>query len=143
MPSNCLIRLVETSAMTTRFVIHSTERNTAICGGDALRRTRAIFVLPGISCMLAFRPRQISWWVVSINFAGCIGFMVSAIFAVVIPGPPHPTWGFISLALTLQGALSFFAGAVLMIPETMLSRNGRPALALTIHDQDRVIQGID
>jgi len=41
----------------------------------------------------AFRPRQISWWVVSINFAGCIGFMVSAIFAVVIPGSPSRNLG--------------------------------------------------
>ena len=33
----------------------------------------------------AWRPRSLSWWVVSVNLLGCIGFMTSAIFSIVLP----------------------------------------------------------
>ncbi|TWT38476.1 hypothetical protein [Blastopirellula retiformator] len=66
----------------------------------------------------AWRPDNLSWWIVTINLLGCIGFMISAVYAFV------PTSGItlaaetIATAFTLQGAICFFVGAVLMLPET-------------------------
>ena len=34
----------------------------------------------------AWNPRSISWWVVFTNLLGCVGFMISALFAIVLPG---------------------------------------------------------
>ncbi len=65
----------------------------------------------------AFRPRDISWWIGVINFLGCLGFMASALLSVYLPGPVDSQVGRLALAFTLQGALCFFVGAVLLLPE--------------------------
>lgn len=66
-----------------------------------------------------WRPENLSWWIVFINLLGCVGFMGSALFAMTLPGPPVEWMDNVSLAFTLQGAICFFLGAVLMLPETV------------------------
>jgi hypothetical protein len=64
---------------------------------------------------------QVSWWVTFINLLGCAGFMSSAVFAFVLP-QPISIFGLdavtLSIAFTLQGAVCFFLGAGLLLPET-------------------------
>ena len=66
---------------------------------------------------LAWKPREQSWWVTLINLLGCSGFMLAAIFAVVVPGQADATWVALSVMFTLIGAVCFFIGSVLMLPE--------------------------
>ena len=65
----------------------------------------------------SWQPARISWWVTFVNLLGCVGFMISALFAVVLPGPADVTAGTIATAFTLQGAICFFVGACLLLPE--------------------------
>ena len=61
--------------------------------------------------------KGLTWWIVMINFVGCVAFMVSAFAAFVRPNPIFnnlATWATIT---TLIGALCFFVGAYLMWPE--------------------------
>lgn len=67
---------------------------------------------------VAWRPAELSWWVTLVNLLGCIGFMLAAVFAIVLPGGVNETWLTISLAFTLQGAACFFIGSLLLLPET-------------------------
>ncbi|SMP71284.1 hypothetical protein SAMN06265222_11416 [Neorhodopirellula lusitana] len=62
----------------------------------------------------AFHPRSLSWWIVFINLLGCVGFMISACFAFTLPSESNNLSVNISTAWTLQGAICFLAGAVLM-----------------------------
>lgn len=64
----------------------------------------------------AWRLRDVSWWVVFTNLLGCIGFMISALFAVVLPW--EVDWmATTAVVFTLQGAICFWLGSVLMLPE--------------------------
>lgn len=68
----------------------------------------------------AWRPSSLSWWVTWINLLGCVGFMISAVFAVVLPGvDPERAVVLATIAngFTLQGATCFFLGAILLWPE--------------------------
>lgn len=67
----------------------------------------------------ALRPRSLSWWIVVINLLGCIGFMISACFAFVFPGGSRDLAIAFSTAWTLQGAVCFLIGALLMPLEAM------------------------
>ncbi len=67
----------------------------------------------------AWRPGNLSWWIVLINLLGCIGFMISALLAWTLPEPAAPWRETLSVTFTLQGAVCFFLGAVLMLPETI------------------------
>lgn len=70
----------------------------------------------------AWKPGQISWWVAGINLIGCIAFMASARLAFV---PPHALpFDMVtpSLAFTLIGAIAFFIGALLLLPETAAAK---------------------
>jgi hypothetical protein len=66
----------------------------------------------------AWKPKNLSWLVTSINLLGCVGFMISAVFAFVLPGPPNVEVVTVSVAFTLLGAVGFFVGSLLMLPET-------------------------
>jgi hypothetical protein len=66
----------------------------------------------------AWKPKDISWWVTFINLLGCVGFMISAVFAFVLPGLPNVEAVTVSVAFTLLGAVGFFVGSLLMLPET-------------------------
>jgi hypothetical protein len=65
----------------------------------------------------AWRPRELSWWITLLNLTGCIGFMIAAIYGVVPKGHTSPVFPMLSIAFILQGALCFFPGSVLMLPE--------------------------
>ena len=65
-----------------------------------------------------WQPRSISWWVVFINLLGCVGFLVSALFSISLPGPSDTTMLTQAVAFTLQGAVCFLVGSLLMLPET-------------------------
>ena len=73
--------------------------------------------------MWAWKPNSISWWVVTINLLGCLGFMASALLSFVTPGEGSSTALMLAVALTLQGAICFFIGAVLMMPETAIEQS--------------------
>lgn len=67
---------------------------------------------------LAWKTNNISWWVTVFNLFGCVAFMISAVFAFVLPGLHHPEAATASTAFTLLGAVGFFVGSLLMLPET-------------------------
>ncbi|WDQ14842.1 hypothetical protein [Rhodopirellula sp. P2] len=66
----------------------------------------------------AFQPRSLTWWIVWINLLGCVGFMISACFAFVLPGGMSERAITVSTAWTLQGAVCFLIGALLTLFES-------------------------
>jgi hypothetical protein len=73
----------------------------------------------------AWEPGHISWWVGGINLIGCIAFLASSRFAFV---PPHALpfdTATPSLVFTLIGAIAFFIGALLLLPETAAAKFDR------------------
>lgn len=71
----------------------------------------------------AWKPKEVSWWLVAINLFGCIGFMVSALLAVSLPSLPEEQLVFVSVCFTFQGAICFLVGALLMQIEATESAN--------------------
>ena len=69
-------------------------------------------------------PRELSWWVTFIKLLGCLGFMVAAMLSVVLPGSTTEARLTLSLVFTLEGAVCFLIGSLLMLPETA---GGHPA----------------
>jgi hypothetical protein len=67
---------------------------------------------------LAWKPGELSWRVTFMNLLGCIGFLIAAVFAVVLPGEANETWVTLSVVFTLAGAICFFVGSLLMLPES-------------------------
>ncbi len=65
----------------------------------------------------AWRPKNLSWWVVLANLLGCVGFMISALFAIELPGNEMAWMSTVAVVFTLQGAICFWMGSVLMLPE--------------------------
>jgi hypothetical protein len=65
----------------------------------------------------AWQPKSISWWVVFINLLGCVGFMASAMLSIYWPGSPNVEVVTLATAFTLQGAVCFLVGSLLMLPE--------------------------
>lgn len=66
----------------------------------------------------AWKTTSISWWVTFVNFLGCVGFMLSAVFAFVPPQAPNFDAVTLSVAFTSVGSLGFLIGSLLMLPET-------------------------
>ena len=65
----------------------------------------------------AWRPHNVSWWIVAANLAGSIAFLISA-FAAYIDPETGTIWRLPLANLgTFVGAVGFFVGAVLLIPE--------------------------
>jgi hypothetical protein len=48
---------------------------------------------------------------------GCVGFMISAGFAIVLPGTPNTKAITLSVVFTLLGAIGFLVGSLPMLPE--------------------------
>jgi len=65
----------------------------------------------------AWKIRDLSWWVTFLNLLGCAGFMVSAVLAITLPSQTPEVRVTLSVAFTLQGAVCFLMGALLMLPE--------------------------
>jgi hypothetical protein len=64
-----------------------------------------------------WEPRELSWWITAANLFGCVAFMISAVFALVLPQPHALHATMISVAFTLLGALGFLVGSLLLLPE--------------------------
>ncbi|EAV41784.1 hypothetical protein SIAM614_30966 [Roseibium aggregatum IAM 12614] len=68
----------------------------------------------------SFKPLEMEWWIVFINFLGCIAFMVASTIAF-IPKGAEPVWiGQMSNANLFTGALCFFTDAVLLMIEARM-----------------------
>jgi hypothetical protein len=83
-----------------------------------------LFLLSGIACVFEYchsfwcwRRRDITWWIVMINFVGCVAFMISAFAAFVRPNPLFDNLATWATVFTLIGAVCFFVAAYLMWPE--------------------------
>ncbi|MCS0504609.1 hypothetical protein [Ancylobacter mangrovi] len=69
----------------------------------------------------SWKPRELAWQIVFVNLAGCVAFMVAAVFAYV-PRGAEPAWiGAASNANLFAGALCFFIGAALSMRESRLA----------------------
>ena len=66
---------------------------------------------------LCVRFRSISWWSATLNFLGCVGFLVGATFGFQVPGLSTLADPTIVKAAYLQGSVFFLVGSYLMIPE--------------------------
>ncbi len=67
----------------------------------------------------AWKPENVSWWVVFTNLLGCVGFMGSALFAIVLPGPVNMGALTLSAVFMLLGSIGFLVGSLLMLPEAI------------------------
>jgi hypothetical protein len=65
---------------------------------------------------LSWRPRDLDWWIASLNLAGAIGFGVSAVAAFDRPASGDAISDQIANGGTAVGALCFLAAAVLLAP---------------------------
>jgi hypothetical protein len=63
------------------------------------------------------RPRDVSWWIVVINLAGCVAFLVSALYSYLGPGEPDPGALWTASLSTFCGALCFLVASYLLLPE--------------------------
>ena len=75
----------------------------------------------------AWRPRTWSWWITLANLVGSVAFGVSAVAAYVNPvtGQVHDAGR--ASTQTLVGAVCFFAGALLLLPERTEETPGQEA----------------
>lgn len=72
----------------------------------------------------SWRPRELAWWIVFVNLAGCIAFMTASILAYV-PSRSEPGWiPVVSNAHLWFGALCFFVGALLLMRESRTAAGG-------------------
>jgi hypothetical protein len=53
------------------------------------------------------------------NLLGCVGFMISALSAIVLPGTRDIEVAHLSIFFTLLGAIGFLVDSLLMLPETV------------------------
>ena len=64
----------------------------------------------------SWQPRSLSWGIAAINMLGSVLFMVSAVASLVEPGPVIVAPWLANFG-TFAGAVCFFIGAYLLIPE--------------------------
>jgi len=65
----------------------------------------------------AWRPKSLAWWITAWNLFGCVGFMISAVLAFVPPKQLIAVAPTLAVIFTLLGAIGFFVGSLLMLPE--------------------------
>ena len=65
----------------------------------------------------SFQPAQVAWWIAFINLLGSVGFQISAVFSVSLPGVPDAQALWFASFFTLLGAIGFLLGSYLMLPE--------------------------
>jgi hypothetical protein len=66
---------------------------------------------------ISWNPRSRGWRIAALNMVGSVAFLVSAFGAYVLPTTGRPASLFWTNAGTFIGALCFFAGAALLLPE--------------------------
>ena len=68
----------------------------------------------------SWQVRSTSWWIVFTNLLGCVGFLTAAVLSIVLPDSnPDSMIASAAVAFTLQGALCFLVGSLLMLPESV------------------------
>ena len=73
----------------------------------------------------AWRPRVWAWWITLVNLAGSVAFGVSAVAGYINPATGQLNTAGRSGYATFVGAVCFFVGALLLLPErTELDREG-------------------
>ena len=70
----------------------------------------------------SFQPRQVGWWIASINLLGSVAFMLAAVFSFFLPSSGNAEWLWGANLFTLVGAVCFFVASYLMIPELFGAR---------------------
>jgi hypothetical protein len=65
----------------------------------------------------AWKPRNLTWWIVFANLLGCVAFVIAMVLAYVPSGGAGATEVELSVIFTLIGALWFLVGSVLLLPE--------------------------
>lgn len=66
---------------------------------------------------LAWLPKSLNWWITLLNLAGCVAFMIAAIYSFIPTAGDVLTNTNIAIAFTLAGALGFLSGSLLMLAE--------------------------
>jgi hypothetical protein len=72
---------------------------------------------------------SMSWWIVALNLAGSVAFGIAAIASLVEPSTGEPMSARIANAGTSLGAVCFFFGAILLVPEAVAERRARESSA--------------
>ncbi len=67
--------------------------------------------------VLSWRPHHRSWWIAALNMVGSIAFGISAVASFVRPATGDVVSLFWTNFVTFLGAVCFFAGALLLLPE--------------------------
>lgn len=81
----------------------------------------SLVMLDVCKCWWCWNFKSLEWWNGAINFAGCVGFLISAVLSFVLPSSASGLNETMATMFTLFGAVCFFVGAYLMWPE--MSRN--------------------
>jgi hypothetical protein len=68
---------------------------------------------------MSWRPHSRAWRIAALNMLGSIAFLVSAFGAYILPTTGQPASLFWTNTGTFVGALCFFAGAALLLPERL------------------------
>ena len=66
---------------------------------------------------ISWRPKVLSWWITALNMLGSIAFGVSAVTAYVVPDSGTLKNAQLANLGTFVGAICFFVGALLLLPE--------------------------
>jgi hypothetical protein len=66
---------------------------------------------------ISWKPRSRGWRIAALNLLGSVAFLASAVGAYVLPTTGEPASLFWTNAGTFVGAICFFAGAALLLPE--------------------------
>ncbi|MEM0914726.1 MAG: hypothetical protein AAGK09_08960 [Planctomycetota bacterium] len=69
-----------------------------------------------------WRFSDLSWWSVFVNLGGCAWFMLSGLTAFYLPGGTSQGLVTFSVFAITSGAVCFFVGSVLMLPEAATAR---------------------
>jgi hypothetical protein len=77
----------------------------------------------------AWRPRSYSWWITLTNLVGSIAFGVSAVAAYVVPATGELRDAERSNLGTFVGAVCFFIGALLLLPERTEATDDAPTIS--------------
>jgi len=76
---------------------------------------------------MCWRVRSLPWWITALNLLGSVWFGLAALGAIIDPSTQEPVAATLDNLGTALGAVCFFAGALLLVPE---ARRARPEPAV-------------
>jgi hypothetical protein len=86
---------------------------------------------------VSWRPKLMSWWIAALNMVGSIAFGVSAVASYVIVDSGLVRNAHRANLGTFVGAVCFFVGALLLLPDRT-NENGAPAAAAPAASRERL-----